>query len=83
VKEILNGVGADLCFPPYSTCSQLQRTEDAVAGPDEYEVAYDRRRMCKSTACFKVPQGRYRHRRLLSTRGVGSWSEKNNQEQPC
>jgi hypothetical protein len=57
VKEILNGVGADLCFPPYSTCSQLQRTEDAVAGPDEYELAYDRRRMRKSTACFKVPQG--------------------------
>ena len=56
VKEILNGIRADLCFPPYSTCSQLQRTEDAVAGPDEYELAYDRRRMGKSTACFEVPQ---------------------------
>jgi hypothetical protein len=82
VEEILSGVWADFGFPMYSTRAEFERTEEAIARADEHEVAYDRRRVRKSTASFKVPQGRSRTGLLLGARAVPQWTEKNNQHEP-
>jgi hypothetical protein len=55
VKEVLARVRADLRFPAYSSRSQFKRPENAVAGADEYQIAYDRRGVRKSAASLEMP----------------------------
>jgi hypothetical protein len=55
VKEVLGRVRADLRFPAYSSRSQFKGPENAVAGADEDQIAYDRRRVRKSAASLEMP----------------------------
>jgi hypothetical protein len=56
VKEVLSRIRADFCFPPYTAGSELDAAKDPVTGADVYQIAYDRRRMRKSSAGRDVPE---------------------------